>query len=79
MYSHNNQKCALLTIVKNEKTFLPIWLRHYKNYFNDEDIYVLNHESNDNSTDHLEVNVFDIYNPLGFDHQWLVDTIKEYQ
>jgi len=73
------KKCAVFTIVKNENYFLPIWLKHYKKYFDNSDIYVLNHQSDDGSTDNLDVNVELIVNELAFDHQWLVDTVQNFQ
>lgn len=73
------KKCAVFTIVKNESYFLPIWIKHYKKYFNVADIYVLDHESNDGSTNNLDVNVIPVTNELAFDHQWLVDTVQNQQ
>jgi len=75
----DKKKCAVFTIVKNEDYFLPIWLKHYKKYFNKEDIYVLDHQSNDGSTDDLDVNKEVVINELAFDHKWLVDTVQDYQ
>lgn len=73
------KKCAIFTIVKDEKFFLPIWLRYYKQYFSNSDIYILNHQSSDGSTDDLDVNVVDIYNDVAFDHLWLVYTVQNFQ
>ena len=47
--------CAVFTIVKNEKLFLPIWIKHYKKFFDNYDIYILDHESNDDSTKNLGI------------------------
>lgn len=77
--STTKKKCAVFTIVKNENYFLPIWLKHYKKYFNNDDIYVLDHQSTDGSTEDLDVNVELIINELAFDHQWLVDTVQNFQ
>ncbi len=73
------KKCAVFTIVKNENYFLPIWLKHYKKYFDNSDIYVLDHQSNDGSTSNLDVNLEIVINELSFDHQWLVDTVQNFQ
>jgi hypothetical protein len=73
------KKSAVFTIVKNENYFLPIWIKHYKKYFNESDMYVLDHQSNDGSTNNLNVNVVPVINELAFDHQWLVDTVQNYQ
>jgi hypothetical protein len=68
--------CAVFTIVKNEKLFLPIWIKHYKKFFDDSDIYILDHESNDDSTKNLDVNVIPVYNEFTFDQNWLINTVQ---
>jgi hypothetical protein len=73
------RRCAVFTIVKNEYYFLPIWLKYYKKYFADQDIYVLDHQSNDGSTDNLTVNHIPVVNEMAFDHNWLVETIENFQ
>jgi hypothetical protein len=73
------KNCAVFTIVKNEKYFLPVWLKHYKRYFDNSDIYVLDHQSNDGSTEGLDVNVELVINEVAFDHEWLLDTVKNFQ
>lgn len=77
--STNKKKCAVFTIVKNENYFLPIWLKHYKKYFDNSDIYVLDHQSIDGSTNGLDVNIELIINEFAFDHQWLVETVQNFQ
>lgn len=42
---------AIVTIVRDEAERLPIWLRYYSRFFAAEDIYVLDHGTNDGSTD----------------------------
>lgn len=73
------RKCAVFTIVKNEKYFLPIWLKHYKRFFDNQDIFVLDHQSNDGSTEDLDVNVVPVNNDVAFDHQWLVEVVQAFQ
>ena len=73
------KRSAVFTIVKNEKYFLPIWIKHYKKYFDESDIYILDHQSTDESTKNLSVNVVDVINDLAFDHQWLVNTVENFQ
>jgi Glycosyl transferase family 2 len=46
-----NRRTALLTIVRDEPVFLPIWLRYYSRYFAADDIHVLDHGTVDGSTD----------------------------
>lgn len=41
---------AVLTIVRDENVFLPIWLRYYSQFFAAQDLYVLDHQSVDGST-----------------------------
>ena len=48
---------AIITCVRNESHFLPIWLSYYSKYFNNEDIYVIDNDSTDGSTDNLSCNV----------------------
>ena len=73
------KECAVFTIVKNENYFLPIWLKHFKKFFKSEDIYVLDHQSTDGSTEDLDVNVIPIFNDLTFDHQWLINQVEKMQ
>src|SRR4029078_6916324 len=41
---------AVLTIAQNESLFLPVWLGYYSRFFNPDDVYVLDHDSDDGST-----------------------------
>ncbi|MGH3827327.1 MAG: RICIN domain-containing protein, partial [Pseudonocardiaceae bacterium] len=41
---------AVLTIVRNENVFLPIWLHYYGQFFPAQDMYVIDHQSTDGST-----------------------------
>ena len=52
---------AAVTIVYNEKINLPIWIQYYGSLFGRENLYVLDHGSNDGSTESLgAVNVIKI-------------------
>jgi len=73
------KRCAIFTTVKNENIFLPIWLRHYQQYFANEDIYVLDHSSTDGSTSNLPVNVRLVSNDYVNDHEWLVKIAQDFQ
>jgi len=73
------KKSAVFTTVKNESIFLPIWLTHYQQYFSNEDIYVLDHQSTDGSTLNLPVNVRLVSNECVNDHDWLVNTAQNFQ
>lgn len=42
-------RTALFTTVRNEKDLLPVWLRYYGRSFDSDQIFVLDHQSNDGS------------------------------
>lgn len=70
---------GIFTIVQNEKYFLPKLIKYYTQYVNPIDFYVLDHESTDGSTDDLDVNVVSVKHEKSFDHQWLVNTVEDFQ
>ncbi len=69
---------AVFTQVKNEKVFLPIWINHYSQYFNTEDLYVLDHQSKDGSADNLSVNRIITKNPYTEDNKWRVGVVEAF-
>lgn len=69
---------AVLTIVRNESIFLPIWLRYYGQFFALEDTYVLDHGSTDGSTDRLGF-VREMVSHDTVDHTWMRRTIQARQ
>lgn len=73
------KKAAIFTIVKNEKYFLPKWIKHYKKFFNSSDIYILDHDTDDGSTNNLDVNVEKLDYKIHFDHFWLIEVIQNKQ
>lgn len=75
---HKKDK-AIFTIVNNEKIFLPIWIEHYKNFFDSKDIFVFDHLTCDGSTNNIDVRVIKLsYNKI-FNHVWLRNTIETIQ
>lgn len=46
-----NMRHAALTVVRNEKFFLPIWVKYYSEQLGVENLYVVDNESNDGSTE----------------------------
>ena len=70
---------AVFVMAKDEGYFLPKWIAYYKQFFKPEDIYVLDHQSSDRSTQNLDVNVIHVTNDLAVDHTWIVNTVQEQQ
>lgn len=46
-------RIAVITMVYNERVMLPIWRRYYGAAFGPENLFILDHGSNDGSTDNL--------------------------
>jgi hypothetical protein len=73
-------KGAVFTIVKNERLFLPVWLRYYSQFFASEDIYVIDNGSDDGSTSddgrYVRVNHQSDYS---FDVQFLLARVMQFQ
>lgn len=69
---------AVITITRNENVFLPIWLRYYSQFFNAEDIYVLDHQSVDGSTDCGGFNKIPVSQPV-FGDEWQRDLVQHHQ
>lgn len=69
---------AALTMVHDEPVFLPIWLRYHQRFFAPEDIYVLDNDTTDGSTDRQGfVRIPVSHNRV--DHVWMVETIQAKQ
>lgn len=73
-----NPRRAVITIVHDEAVFLPIWLRYYSRHFAADDIYVLDHETSDGSTDR-EGFVRIPVERENVDHTWMMQTIQSLQ
>ena len=73
------KKAAIFTIVKDEYYFLPKWIKYYSQFFDKNDMFILDHETKDGSTTGLGVNVKLISNGLAFDHLWLVEQVQSFQ
>lgn len=73
-----DKRRAVITIVHNEPVFLPIWLGYYSRFFAPEDIYVLDNDTTDGST---EGDGF-VRIPVQHDaveHTWMVETVQRQQ
>jgi hypothetical protein len=69
---------AMVTIVHNEPVFLPLWLGYYGRYFAPQDIYVLDNETTDGSTQRDGF----VRVPVAHDrvdHGWMVQTVEAFQ
>jgi hypothetical protein len=59
------------TFARNERDRLPVWLKHYQQFADNSDIYVIDQNTTDGSTEGLPCNVIYEPNKLVFDHAWL--------
>jgi hypothetical protein len=69
---------AIITMVHNEPVFLPIWLGYYSRFFPPEDVYVLDNDSTDGSTEGSGFVRVPVEHDR-VDHTWMVRTIEELQ
>jgi hypothetical protein len=65
-------------MVHNEPVFLPIWLRYYSRFFGPDDIYVLDHETSDGSTERGGFVRIPVSHE-SVDHTWMVRAIERHQ
>jgi hypothetical protein len=70
---------AVFTLVRDEAIFLPLWLRHYKKQVPASDIYVLDNDTVDGSTDGLDVTVRRVPNDGIVDHDFHVRAVMAMQ
>jgi hypothetical protein len=80
------KKKALMTYVRNESLYLPLWLKHHSKYFSIEDIYVLDNDSCDGSIEKaiesnliLRENVHKITCETTFTSSWLSGVASDFQ
>ncbi len=69
---------AVITMVHNEPVFLPIWLRYYGRHFGAEDLYVLDNDTTDGSTERGGFVRIPVSHDR-VDHTWMVRTIERLQ
>ena len=77
--SNQKKDFAVFSICKNEKFYLPKFINHYSKFIDKEDIYILDHMSEDGSTKNLDVNVLPVNHDIAFDHFWLKTTVQNFQ
>jgi len=73
-----SRRRAVMTITHNEALFFPIWLRYYSEFFEPDDIYVLDHDSTDGSTDRDGFVRIPISHDT-FDNLWMVENVERLQ
>ena len=73
-----NRNAAVFTICRNESFFLPLWLSYYRQHFSDKDIFVLDHESTDGSTESVPNRIV-VNNTLTQDNNWLIKVTCDFQ
>jgi hypothetical protein len=69
---------AAVTMVHNEPVFLPIWLGYYSRYFSPDDIYVLDNDTTDGSTDGGGFVRIPVAHD-SVDHEWMARTLSGFQ
>lgn len=72
---------AAFTIVQNEPVMLPLWLQYYSRFFDQDDLYVLDHDGTDGSVETVSgrCRVIPIHRSTSFDHRWLRSTVEAFQ
>ena len=71
---------AVFTVLRNEKRFLPYWIRYYEKYFKPDDMYIIDNDSSDGCTNGLAskgFNVIHAHREAFYDHRWLVELVRE--
>jgi hypothetical protein len=73
-----SKRRAIITITHDEAVFFPLWLRYYSRSFGPEDIYVLDHDTSDGSTDGDGFVRIPVSHDT-FDNRWMVRTVEGLQ
>ena len=68
----------MVTIVNNESVFLPIWLAYYSRFFEPSNIYVLDNDTTDGSTDGDGFVRIQVASDR-VDHIWMRETVETMQ
>lgn len=70
---------AVFTLVRDEEIFLPLWISHYRKQVPISDIFVIDNDTCDGSTDNLPVRVLPASNGGVLDHSFHVTTVMDMQ
>ena len=68
---------AIITCVRDESHFLPIWLSYYSKYFESEDIFIIDNDTTDGSTSNLDCNVINFHTDYFNDVSVLAKRVNE--
>jgi hypothetical protein len=71
-------RSAIATIVHDESFFLPIWVGYYSRFFSSEDMYVLDHDTRDGSTNRNDIVRIPVTHET-VDHVWMRDALEQLQ
>jgi hypothetical protein len=77
----SKRPCAVFTIAQNEPKFLRIWAQHYRAQLGADNVFVLDHDSDDRET--LDAAGGCVRVPVhrteSFDHMWLRAVVQDFQ
>ena len=78
------KKCAVFTLAHREEYFLPLWYKYYSKYFDDTDMYILNHkrkeqDEHNDGTNNLSCNIKTLINNSLHENNWMLKTLKNKQ
>jgi len=75
------RRCAAFTIVQNEPRFLPLWSHHYRKLVGPENVFVLDHDSEnlDSVAAAMTCNRVPVHRSESFNHQWLLSVVSSFQ
>lgn len=72
------KKTAVFSMARDEDVYLPIWLKYYSTHFSDEDIWIVDHNTNNGSTSNLSCNVIHLFDHPSICHTWKTNVCGEY-
>lgn len=67
---------AIVTIVRNEAVFLPIWLKYYTSLVEPQHIYIIDNDSTDGSTTDIPYHVIKAPSEYYCSHKWILETVQ---
>jgi hypothetical protein len=69
---------AVITMVHDESVFLPLWLAYYGRWFRPDELYVLDNDTTDGSTDAGGFVRIPVHHET-VDHRWMVERVQDLQ